>query len=317
MTLTIEAAIGLDPSDPRIEALCDHLVAHGIGRADAGGETRLTFPHFPGAEVRLSRLRAGLRLCITAHDTRAFDALRQAVSASVLQVSGVPVHWSQGEQMPGLRTLRLAAAQEVSPTLRRLTFSTGDAARFARLDALHLKMLLPDPARPGETVLRKYTVRAVDVAAGRLAIDFVLHRDAGPGAEFARRARIGDAVDVIGPGGGGLARADWYLFAGDDTALPAIARMLEALPGVARGVALLAAEPVALCAPPGVAIRWLRGGLPDAVRAVEIPATGRRYVWAGCEYAPFRAIRADLRGRGLAPDEHLIVSYWRCGVPQS
>ncbi|MFY0057010.1 siderophore-interacting protein, partial [Acinetobacter baumannii] len=84
---------------------------------------------------------------------------------------------------------------------------------------------------------------------------------------FAERAVVGDRVGVVGPGGGGLVAADWYLFAGDETALPAIARMLESLPAQARGKVFLEvadeAEIQPLTAPPSVDIEWLfRNGEP-------------------------------------------------------
>ena len=181
-------------------------------------------------------------------------------------------------------------------------------------------------------LMRKYTVRSLDLAAGTLDIDFVLHEDAGPGSDFAARAVAGDLVGVVGPGGGGLAAADWYLFAGDETALPAIARMLEALPAEARGHAFLevadAAEVQPLAAPPGIAVAWLlRDGkaagtttlLIDAVRATAFPAEGERvYLWAGCEFEAFRAIRAFARQeKRLSNSQHLVVSYWRRGTTEA
>jgi NADPH-dependent ferric siderophore reductase len=57
---------------------------------------------------------------------------------------------------------------------------------------------------------------------------------------------------------------DWYLFAGDITALPQIARYLEQLPRTAAGWALIEVrdsseeiEEIELVAPPGFTVRWV------------------------------------------------------------
>ncbi len=76
---------------------------------------------------------------------------------------------------------------------------------------------------------RVYTLRHVDVAAGEATLDIVLHPGA-PGSDWAREAAPGQPAAVMGPGGGLLPEADWVLFAGDETALPAIARMVSELP---------------------------------------------------------------------------------------
>ena len=49
-------------------------------------------------------------------------------------------------------------------------------------------------------------------------------------------AREGDLVGMTGPGGGDVPEADWYLLAGDETALPAIGRILARLPSLATAV---------------------------------------------------------------------------------
>jgi NADPH-dependent ferric siderophore reductase len=172
-------------------------------------------------------------------------------------------------------------------------------------------------------------VRSVDVDAGTLDIDFVLHNDAGPGSAFAESADVGNQIGVIGPGGGGLVDADWYLFAGDETALPAISRMLEHLPATARGKAFVevsdASEIQSFAFSAAIDVEWLcRNGaeagttklLADAVFGAAFPDDVglRTYAWVGCEFEAFRALRSHLRGaRGLKKHEGLIVSYWRRG----
>src|SRR3954469_25897193 len=90
-------------------------------------------------------------------------------------------------------------------------------------------------------VTRTYTVRRVDRASGELAIDFVVHGDEGLAGPWAAAAKPGDSLIFTGPGGGYNPdpAADWYLLAGDEAALPAVAAVIEALPEHARGVAFL------------------------------------------------------------------------------
>jgi NADPH-dependent ferric siderophore reductase len=140
--------------------------------------------------------------------------------------------------LPARRTVSALSCQ------RRL-----DLARYDTLEALHVRLFVPPPGlsepawpmigadgllqAPPEgqrPAIRKYTIREIDVAAGTLAIDFVLHDDAGPGSAFAASVQIGDRIGMAGPGGRGLKQAERYLFVADETGLPALARMLAHLP---------------------------------------------------------------------------------------
>ena len=114
---------------------------------------------------------------------------------------------------------------------------------------------------------------------------------------------------------------------GDETALPAISRILAEAAPTATGVALLEvadpAEEQPLVAPPGIEVRWLhRGGTPpgestalaDAVAALDRPDGEDVFAWVAAESATVRAIRSDLRGRwGLRRSQHHAIGYWRRG----
>jgi len=106
---------------------------------------------------------------------------------------------------------------------------------------------LPDELR---NPIRTYTVRAVRSGLGEVDIDIALHGRTGPASRWALDARVGDTIVIYGPnarhGGpyGGVDflppdHTDAYLLAGDPTALPAIASILESLPAASRGIALL------------------------------------------------------------------------------
>ena len=129
----------------------------------------------------------------------------------------------------------------------------------------------------------------------------------------------------------GSAPAGWLLLAGDETALPAVARILAAADPGTRGLALLEvsgpAEEQLLVAPPGVEVRWLHRGdvepgastlLVDAVAGVAHPDTDDLFAWVAAESAAVRAVRADLRGRwGLGRTQHHAIGYWRRGRAMS
>ena len=80
--------------------------------------------------------------------------------------------------------------------------------------------------------MRSYTVRAFDAQAGELTLDFVHHGDEGLAGPWAAGLKPGDELLLSGPGGAYApsAEADWHLLAGDESALPAIAASLEAMP---------------------------------------------------------------------------------------
>ena len=221
-----------------------------------------------------------------------------------------------------------AAVAAAGPTVNLLVPRVGDTApRWPRV-AKDGRIVWPDGAHG--VSLRSYTARRQDVAAAQVEIDFVLHGD-GPAAAWATAAAPGALLGVAGAGALGDRPAGHLLLAGDETALPAISRILAAAPAGSRGLALLevagAAEEQPLTAPEGVTVRWLhRGGTPpgestllaDAVAAVDRPDGDDVFAWVAAESAAVRTIRADLRGRwGLGRAQHHAIGYWRRGRAMS
>jgi NADPH-dependent ferric siderophore reductase len=175
---------------------------------------------------------------------------------------------------------------------------------------------------------RTYTVRWVDEAARELAIDFVIHGDEGLAGPWAASAQPGDDLVFTGPGGGYNPdpAADWYLFAGDEAALPAISAAIESLPQDATGLAFLEVDGDAdiqqIAAPAGVELVWLlRGGVPagssdllvDAVRDAAWPQ-GRVQVFAHGERGYMKSLRDVLYvQRGLDRGQVSLSGYWAKG----
>jgi NADPH-dependent ferric siderophore reductase len=195
----------------------------------------------------------------------------------------------------------------------------------APYDLAALRETLPADQRP---VTRTYTVRRVDRAARRLAIDFVTHGDTGLAAPWAAAAKPGDQLVLSGPGGGYAPDPDvpWHVFAGDLSALPAIAAAVEALPGTVRGVAHLEiadpADIIGVDTDASIDVRWLvnpdptdTGFLARAVDPAGFPSYAREpggvQVFAHGERESIKAVRAVLRD---IPRDRLSVSgYWARG----
>lgn len=195
-------------------------------------------------------------------------------------------------------------------------------------EAGYLAALAGDGERP---VKRTYTVlahRPADGAHGaELDIDFALHEAPGPATRWALAARPGDRVGLAGPGTPKRVDpdADWFLLAGDASALPAIEANLRALRADACGHAVIevgdATERRELGGPPGVTVHWIvdAGGdapmrsLVDVLKALDwLPGTP--YAWIAGETGAVRELRAWLADeRGLDRGRRYTSGYWQLG----
>ncbi|MFP5373161.1 MAG: siderophore-interacting protein [Actinomycetes bacterium] len=256
-------------------------------------------------------------------DGSAPDGLRPVDVLTVVTVTDVT---------PSVRRVVLtgspAAVTAAGPTVSLLVPRVGDPAPHWPRVAKDGRIVWPQG--PHGVSLRSYTARRQDPAAGEVEIDFVLHGD-GPAAAWAAAAVPGAALGVAGGGALGDRPAAHLLLAGDETAIPAISRILSAADPGARGLVLIevagADEEQPLHGPAGVSVRWLHRGalapgagtlLADAVAALDPPEDEDVFAWVAAESATVRAIRADLRGRWrLGRAQHHAIGYWRRGRAMS
>jgi NADPH-dependent ferric siderophore reductase len=236
---------------------------------------------------------------------------------------------------PPLRPARVVRTDSVTPRLLAVVLDglTGlgidEPAASVRLllpepDGLVLpewngnEYVLPDGRRPG---LRTLTPVVADPGAGTLEVAIVLH-GASRLSDWARAATAGDAVAVSGPGRGHVLdpEARHHLFAGDESALPAIRQLVAALPtGATAQVLVETAVPEARLALPGHAtVEWIAGNevpgdaLVAAVIAAVLPSDVR--VWAAGEAAAVQRIRRHLfADRGLDRAHCTVRGYWKAG----
>jgi NADPH-dependent ferric siderophore reductase len=190
----------------------------------------------------------------------------------------------------------------------------------------YVTLLLPvegaDPADRPRT--RTYTVRRWDAASGELSIDVVVHGDEGLAGPWAARAKPGDEIRFLGPGGAYAPdpEAGWHLLAGDESALPAIAAALERLPAGARVQALVEVagpeEEQPLDTAAEVTLTWLHRGdapvgkaLVHAVAGLDLPA-GEVQAFVHGEAGLVKELRRLLLlERGLPRQRVSISGYWR------
>ena len=241
-----------------------------------------------------------------------------------------------------VRLLTVTAVEDLTPSLRRITLAGPLEAFNSASPDDHVKLIFPFPGKTeielpelGERgisrtaerpPMRDYTPRSFDAAAGELVIDIVVHGD-GPGATWAAGAQPGTQVGQVGPRGSGIidGTPDWYLLAGDEAAIPSIARRLEELPDDVRAMVRVevdaAADEIPLTVGPNVDLVWLhRDGrepgeaLVEAVTALELPG-GDGYSWVATEADAARTLRRHLREeRGLPKGATKSTGYWKRGT---
>ena len=245
---------------------------------------------------------------------------------------------------PRFRSVDVVAVRRLAPRLVSVTLG-GDSLADFRIESptQHIKMLFPAPGENTVVVpefgpdgpvwpegqprpfMRTYTPRRFDATTGTLDVELVLH-GAGPASEWAERAACGDGLALAGPGGRLALEIDdgpWVI-AGDESAIPAIGQLLEALPTGAEAAVYIEVEDegdeIDLVGPVAAKITWLhRVGaaapgalLLDAVATTALSADTK--VWVACEAKAVRGIRrALLEGSRVEPGSLVTRGYWRAG----
>ncbi|MFJ8084502.1 siderophore-interacting protein [Streptomyces sp. NPDC096205] len=204
----------------------------------------------------------------------------------------------------------------------KLLFPPSDGVSYP--EPFDLERIRAEFPRDQWPVTRTYTVRIWDPQTHELTLDFVVHGDEGLAGPWATRVQPGETVRFMGPGGAYAPdpQADWHLLAGDESALPAIAAALEALPDDADVRCFVEVsgpeEEVKIdCA---AEVVWLHRGdrrvgeaLVEAVRALQWPE-GRVHAFVHGEASCVKELRRLLRvERGIPREDLSISGYWRLG----
>jgi NADPH-dependent ferric siderophore reductase len=217
----------------------------------------------------------------------------------------------------------VAMVARLTPRMMRVRLVDESLVGLAAVPGQTLKIYVPDLVSQ-LPVSRDYTVRDYDAARSSLDIDVVLHGE-GPAANWARRVRPGDTLEFVGPSGRYRPdpHADWHLFAGDETALPAIQAYAAMLPANACALAYIEVADAAEQQPiPNVArstVCWLhRNGrepgtstlLDDALHEAPL-LPGQRRIWLAGHTPTVQRIRAHLLNeRGIDRRALYVRGFW-------
>lgn len=219
-----------------------------------------------------------------------------------------------------VHTGEVVASRALTPRMRRVTVRTA-ALRAATIRPaqdveLHLQ------AESGRRVKRRYTIRHYRRDADEIDLDVLLH-GAGPGARWGAAAAPGDEVRFQGPRGKlELRRAPAHLLVGDESAIPAIASICEALPPGEQALAVVEVQSGDDEVPILADTDWVqRGGVPPggadlltaALRKRTVPAGTRAYLLG--ETRAMVALRTLLEEHGVPHESIFVKGYWNLGRP--
>ncbi|WP_420548049.1 siderophore-interacting protein [Curvivirga sp.] len=260
------------------------------------------------------------------------------VPEEILQWQGYQSH---GDHPSNFRLVEIIEKKFVDPNMIRLTVKGPHMASYAE-NGLHFQLLIPSnekltaiwptkktsgkihyPVANDESeqglYRRVYTIRHIRVEQNEFDFD-VLRHAGGIASDWAENVSIGDKIGIMGPSGGHYPEANWLMLAGDETALPAIARILENCPKDTKGEAIISLKDlekwaIQLKKPDGINIKWLdhsKGSMIDTVKTVNVPENQSAYFWFGGEFE----VAADLRkyfkhDLKLSSKQYHSSAYWR------
>ena len=304
------------------------------------GHGRSTWCEVNGGEIGARVGAQGSILYVRAHDRGWLFTLQEVMTAHLvaarpelapmLRWSGLP---RQGTLPPNFSFAQVESLTRIGESFLRLRLRSDDLDRFAR-DMIHFRLILPpqgdpDPQWPvtganGQTVWpqgRKalhrpaYTVRAIDAAAGWLDTDIFVH-DGGRTCDWAREVAPGTRIGLTGPGGGGVPVAQHLLIGGDETAYPALARIIQAQSPDASGECWLlgTATDYPMPAHPGIPVHHAPGAEDMLAAQLADQGTTAERIWLASEKSRIAALRrVILEQLGMSKQAAHLAAYWTRG----
>lgn len=328
-----------------LDEICEHFIEH----AEVERNNDIALLISPFGTVSIRRENTQLLIDISCPSELSLEMTRTSLAEHMFYFAGedpLELSWAEpvsDTRLPNIHEVIVASVENVTPYMRRVKFACADVTPFIGGD-IHVRILVPpkgrQPVWPGyradgrvawpegedELLVRVYTIRAVDAERRELWIDFLQHPLSDiktPGADFARDCQPGDRLALLGPGGGGVPLMDHILMVGDESALPAIARIAAEVPAGTRMQVIIevkdASEEQPLPTVASLEIRWLHRKdypvgtqcvLAEAAKTAIAATTSESFVWFAGEKQDVRSVRAFLKSRKHNPKAKYVAWYW-------
>lgn len=279
----------------------------------------------------------GIRLHVSARDKDMLTSVREEVLSHLSDL--VPdiaktIRWSDAP-VEGARPANFQFATVVSSTVLsedflRLELALDTLETYSDA-SIHFRFVLPqcdDPEWPtlkangsihwpsGDKVLHRpvYTVRYLNKETGRITVDVYRH-DGGRIMDWTNAAQPGDSIGLLGPAGGGVPDTKDLILCGDETAFPAIARILKALPADGTAQVFLHATSGATDYPlpqhAGVSLTWV-GAEEDLVQLAQetYQQNSDRFFWFAADAVRVTKIRAYAATQDIPKEARYLAAFW-------
>lgn len=191
--------------------------------------------------------------------------------------------------------------------------------------AAWLRFWFPDPDGSSTEFQRAYTISEADVAAGRFAVDVVLHEPAGPASLWARTVQPGATIAVMSLMGSSRFDAPaeqpaGYLLIGDSASIPGINSIVGTVPADVPIEVYLEQHDdrdalIPLAKHPRQRVHWVpRRDEKSLAAAIEGRDWSDWYAWATPEATTLKHVRTRLRDEfGFPKSEIHAQAYWSAG----
>lgn len=227
------------------------------------------------------------------------------------------------------RTATVTHVRRLTDDLVRITFTCPELIGVELPHTDHyIKIVFGGEDQP-RPVTRTYTFRRINTETGLFDVDFVTHGAEGLAGPWAQQAEEGQTITFQGPGGAWHPAGEYghFVFAGDESAAPAMAAGVEKLPaGATADVFVEVADEGStfeMPEPEGVRLHWVpRNGathgtrLSAAVRSAGIPHHRTSWFVHGVAEMIKELRRFLFVDSGVPREDVSISGYWRIGMTE-
>lgn len=214
----------------------------------------------------------------------------------------------------------------IAPHFVRIWMESPTLFRDAEAEpAAWLRFWFPDPDGSGTEFQRAYTISEADAAAGRFAVDVVLHEPAGPASLWARTVQPGATIAAMSLMGSSRFDAPdeqpaGYLLIGDSASIPGINGIVGTVPDDVPIELYLEQHDdkdtlIPLAQHPRLRVHWVaRRDERSLAAAIESRDWSNWYAWATPEATTLKHVRTRLRDEfGFPKSEIHAQAYWSAG----